>query len=411
VTGGPAPARCAERVQNTRGRQGLCAALLVLAAWPAMAGAADPGRWRAAGHSRLPLAYYQGITSDPDRRLWFDGVFLGLYRTDDRLRERARRDVAIPPGVTATEGYNHIGDITWDAREGGRVLLPLECYYPGRPGGENACGTGSIGVADPTTLDWRYFVKLDPAEIPKAMWAEVSPDGKLLWTSSGGDLLAYRTADVTLARAAPGAAPLRSVRRLAGAVPPTGITGAAFYGRRLLVAGQASTRFQAWSIDVATGSRRLEIERRIVGESEGLDVIDAFGGVLHWLVTPYNPDGSPPTYGPNGNVLLHFRPAHGRPALRLAARPATVRARRRTRLRLRVTAVQDGRAGPVAGAIVRVRGVEARTSARGVARLTVRFARPGRRRATASRPGMRRATTSLRVVSRPGAACGARVAC
>jgi hypothetical protein len=33
------------------------------------------------------------------------------------------------------------------AREGGRILLPLECFYPGRPGGANSCGTGSIGVA------------------------------------------------------------------------------------------------------------------------------------------------------------------------------------------------------------------------------------------------------------------------
>ena len=40
--------------------------------------------------SRIPLPYYQGIASDPDRHVFFDGVFVGLYRTDGRLRERAR---------------------------------------------------------------------------------------------------------------------------------------------------------------------------------------------------------------------------------------------------------------------------------------------------------------------------------
>ena len=77
------------------------------------------------------------------------------------------------------------------------MLLPLECFTPGAPNGGNTCGTGSIGVADPRTLAFRYYVKLDPAEIAKAMWVESSPDGRLLWTSSGSDLLAYRAADVS----------------------------------------------------------------------------------------------------------------------------------------------------------------------------------------------------------------------
>ena len=150
--------------------------------------------------------------------------------------------------MTAREGYNHIGDITWDEREGGRILLPLECYYPGTQPDANTCHTGSIGVADPRTLRWRYSVKLSPGEIPKAMWAEVSPDGRLLWTSAGDDLLAYRVADIR-----PGARTLRAVRRLRGAVPPTGITGAAFYGERLMLAGQRDIDFEVWSVDLATG--------------------------------------------------------------------------------------------------------------------------------------------------------------
>ena len=50
--------------------------------------------------------------------------------------------------------------------EGGRVLLPMECFTPGVG---NTCGTGAFGVADPATLAFRYYVKLDPADIPKAL--------------------------------------------------------------------------------------------------------------------------------------------------------------------------------------------------------------------------------------------------
>jgi hypothetical protein len=368
-------------------------ATVVLAAWfPAAAHAADPGRWRLTGFSRIPYVYYQGVTTDGAGHLFFDGVFAGLYRTDLALREQARDDLVIPPAVTAAQGYNHIGDLTWDR---GRVLLPLECYYPGTPGDANTCHTGSFGVADPRTLAWRYSVELDPAEIPKAMWVERSPDGTLLWTSSGNDLLAYRTADV-----APGAGPIHSVRRLPGAVPPSGITGATFLGGRLFVAGQSGDTFQVWSIDTATGARRLEIERHIAGESEGLVTVRALGGELHWIVTPVDPEGNPPTYGTTSNVLLHFTPASSagtRPRLRLRAQPRIVRAGRRTTVRFRVTA----HGAPVRGARVRFAGHSARTSRGGVARLTVRLRRPGRRTARASRGGFRPATAALFVVRRP----------
>jgi len=255
----------------------------------------------------MPLYYYQGVTADPARNLYFDGIDFGLYRTDAQLRETARNDDVIPPDVTAREGYNHIGDLSWDAAEHGRVLLPLECYYP--PAG-NTCMTGSIGVADPNSLRWRYYVKLDPRYIAKAMWNEVSPDGKLVWTSSEGDLLAYRTADVKAANAAPRGRLLKPARRLSGAVPPTGITGASFYGGRLFVAGQDGDLFQVWSIDLGSGARQLEIERRIVGESEGLATVNALGGVLHWQIQPYNTE-APPTYGVANGTLLHFVPASG----------------------------------------------------------------------------------------------------
>jgi hypothetical protein len=372
----------------------VAAVVLAVAVNVPPAQASDPGRWRATGVSRIPLEYYQGVTSDLQHRLFFDGVFTGLYRADARLRERRRNAAVIPPAVTALEGYNHVGDISWDVRERGRILLPLECFYPGRPEGANSCGTGSIGVADPQTLRWRYYVKLDPAEVPKAMWAEVSPDGRLVWTSAGADLLAYRTSDISLVHAAPGATPIRAVRRLPGAVPPTGITGAAFYGDRLLVAGQADTLFRVWSIDPGSGHRRLEIERAIVGESEGLDVAEVLGGTLHWIVTPVDPAGRPPTYPPPGNTLLHFVSRTPRAQMRVSAAPNRLIAGRRTRVRFTVT----GPHGAVAGATVRFRRQVAPTAATGVSELTVTVPRPGRYVARATRADLRPANRAVQVV-------------
>jgi len=289
----------------------LCACLVAaLTAGPGAAQAQDPGLWAQREATPMPLEYFQGVTHQRGPRLFFAGVFKGLYATDADLRETTRNADAIPPAVAAAEGYNHIGDITYDRAQGGRVLLPLECYVPGRPNGGNTCGTGSFGVADPATLAWRYHVKLDPAEIAKAMWVEVSPNGRLLWTSSGRDLLAYRAADVTAANAAPGAPPIRAVRRLAGAVPPSGITGAVFIGRRLYVAGQGGGPFAVWSIDVRTGARQLEIERPFAGESEGLDfarnVLGHKRRSLYWMVMPFDPAGRPPTFGPGRGALVRF---------------------------------------------------------------------------------------------------------
>jgi hypothetical protein len=184
----------------------------------------------------------------------------------------------------------------------------MECYY--ERFSTRVCKTGSIGVVDPTTLKWQYYVKLDPTEIPKAMWCAVSPDGQLLWTSSGPDLLAYRMSDISRAHAAPNAAPIHSVRRIVGAVPAAGITGAAFYQGRLYLAGQEDRTFSVSSLDLATGDLRLEIVRTIVGESEGLNVMPALGGVLHWTVMPYNTE-TVPTYGVHQGALLTFTPTAG----------------------------------------------------------------------------------------------------
>jgi len=276
---------------------------------PGAAHAADPARWVETGHSPVPLEYFQGVTTDRDGNFYFDGIQVGIYRTDPLLNETARLESGIPVDVYLREGYNHIGDITWDKREGGRVLLPLECFLPFFG---NTCKTGSIGVADPHTLAWRYYVKLDTAFIDKAMWAEVSPNGRLLWTSSGSgdDLLAYRVKDIAPHNAAPDAAPLKPVRVLEGTVPPSGITGAAFWGKRLYLAGQDGGPFRVWSVDLRDGSRRLEIEKAVIGESEGLEFVDALDGRLHWLITPFQTGGRPPTYG-RTSALVHFEPAKG----------------------------------------------------------------------------------------------------
>jgi hypothetical protein len=370
------------------------AALVLAAALAAPAGAraGDPGRWTLTGTTSLPIVYYQGVTVDAARNLFFDGVYVGLYRTTPAFTETARNDDVIPADVSLRERYNHIGDIAWDRREGGRILLPMECYYPGQANGGNPCLNGSIGVADPGTLQWRYYVKLDPAEIPKAMWNEVSPDGSLLWSSSGNDLLAYRSADISRANASPAHAPIRSVRRLRGAVPPSGITGATFVGDRMFVAGQDRQTFQVWSIDLATGARRLEIERQIVGESEGLVTASLKGGTLNWLIQPFNTENRPPTYGPDHATLLSFRPAAGsapsgsgggsgrsaRPSVRLLRRSrATVLRRRGFAAAVRCRSGCTARLRVLRGGRVLARSTKrarptGRRSARKLVRLTAR---------------------------------------
>jgi hypothetical protein len=330
-------------------------ALALAVAISAPASARDPGRWTLTGWSSVPNTYWQGVaTAGPGRPLFFSGLFTGLHRTARSLRQTGSVDPVIPPAVLATEGYNHVGDIGY---QGGRVLLPLECYYPNLPD-PNTCDRGSIGVADPATLAFQYHVKLDPAEIPKAMWVEASPDGELLWTSSGPDLLAYRAADVNAANAAPGGPAIQSVRRLAGAVPPSGVTGAAFHRGRLLLAGAQGTTYQIWSVDLGTGGRRLEVELAgVQGEAEGLAQIPLLGARLHFLVAPL---AASPTFGPTVG-LVHFTTGRwANRGLRVTARATNQRS---LRPRVNVTVRRRGR--PVEGAVVNVAGKRAETNPRG----------------------------------------------
>ena len=169
------------------------------------------------------------------------------------------------------------------------MLLPLECFLPFIG---NSCRTGSIGVADPETLQWRYYVKLDPAFIDKAMWAEASPERQAAVDVERRAQRRQRPArlrhgrDHGRERRARTARCCSPVRVLPNAVPPSGITGAVFYKGRLLLAGQGGGPLPVWSVDLTDGSRQLEIEKTVVGESEGLDIVKALGGKLHWLITP-----------------------------------------------------------------------------------------------------------------------------
>jgi hypothetical protein len=364
----------------------------LLAAGPA--GAAAPDRLRLADARPVPIEYFQGLTHDNAGGRYFDGVTQGVYRTDSALRERARNPAAITLPVATAFGFNHIGDIGFSAALGG-VVLPFECFTPGAPNGGNTCGQGGLGVADPATLLLRYVVPLDTRDIAKAMWAEVSPDGTRVWTSAGPDLVAYRTADVSPANAAAGVR-IRPVARLPGAVPPSGVTGAAFRGGRLLLAGQQTGPLELWSVDVGTGARRREATLRVSGESEGLDVLDDGHGIVHWLVTPFDPRGRPPTYGIGHSELLSFVPAADA-RLRAVVTPARLRAGRATTVSVRVTLRFGGRVHAVRGAGVSAAGRSAHTDARGIARVRVRRSRPGVVRVRATKQRLRAATVPLAV--------------
>jgi hypothetical protein len=338
----------------------------------------------------VPNTYWQGVTTAPGKPFFFDGVFEGLHRTTRGFRQTGSVASAIPVTVKAAEGYNHIGDISYDRAEGGRVLLPLECFTPGGPNGGNTCGTGSIGSADPRTLGFRYYVKLDPSEIAKAMWVETSPDGELLWTSSGPDLLAYRAADVTAANAAPAAPPIHSVRRLAGAVPPSGVTGAAFWRGRLLLAGARGTTYQVWSVNVTTGARRLELElKNVQGEAEGLTQIPLAGGMggrLHFLVAPL---AASPTFGPTVGLLHFVTGDWTNRGLKVRARATRARTNRP-----RVTVTVRRRGKPVEDAVVHVAGARGVTGENGKATVRPRRAVAGTFAALA-RSGSHRGRSNL----------------
>jgi hypothetical protein len=271
------------------------AAVLIAALGASAPSAAAADLWTETGRSLTSVNYWQGITFDAATRTFnFDGPAQGLWRTDAQLTRLAGRSTGIPSAVTSTERWNHLGDLTFDAGGGPRLLVPLECYSP-LASDPNTCHTGGFGVVDPVTLQWRYYVKLDPAQISKAMWVEVSPDGRWVWTSSGTDLLAYDATQISPERAGPGGAPLVAAKRIVGVLRAPSVSGAAFLGDRLYLAFDRGSYVQVLSYPVnpTTGdvgtAWRLEIQRTkssSLYETEGLAVADALGGTLHWQIHP-----------------------------------------------------------------------------------------------------------------------------
>ena len=293
-------------------RAALGLALVVCMAGPAFA---EPKQWEEVGRSTIPLHYYQGMTHDESGNRYFSG-HVGLFRTDPTLKETgANYDVLAE--LHATENYNHIGDLDY---YDGKLYLPLECYYF-VPGQANTCKTASIAIADPETLTIDYYVKLDPAEISKAMWCAVSPDGELLWTQEGNDLLAYDMDDLTAEHAAPTAAPIQAVQKLVNAVPPSGISGTTFVDNKTMFAaggvnedGRDNDGAEIYEIDLHKGTYEFQLKVNFVGEAEGLDddydlkTGDELPGSLHFMVQPYN-DEWYPTNGVTNGTVYHFE--HG----------------------------------------------------------------------------------------------------
>jgi hypothetical protein len=272
--------------------------------------------WQLNSTRTASVAYNQGITFDPTAgNFYLDGVSStsnsALYRTDSALARTGSNTAVIPP---TKEGYNHVGDLSFDSvnvsiTEPGkpRVLLPLECYYPSSSP-SNTCGSGAFGVVDPATLGFLYYVKLWTPQIQKAMWDEISPDGRWIWTSSGTHLLAYNAADVNQQRADNQRARIwggLGGKDLGSVLATADVTGAAFYGGRLFLALNRETSFQVVSYGIGSASDgtpdllsttpTIEItvnKSSSNNESEGLAVTAAFngsnplGGVLHWQMLP-----------------------------------------------------------------------------------------------------------------------------
>ena len=152
--------------------------------------------------------------------------------------------------------------------------------------------------------------------------------------------------------------------------------------------------YQIWSIDTDRGTRRLELETSLCGESEGLDTIHTLGGRLHWLIAPFDP-GCELTYGPSG-ALLHFARRPDRERFQVTV-PAVAEAALPGSFQVTVSVTRGGR--PVRGARVSFAGYRGRTSRNGLATISGRLELPGRFAALA-RKGRRYGLSPLAEVGR-----------
>ena len=342
--------------------------------------AADPGTWVLTSHQSESPNYRQGIASDGAGNVFFDGPFVGVYKMRGG-KEIAANSTAIPQDVQDREQYNHMGDLAFDASQGGRLLLPLESYQPGQAD-SNPSKTGSFAVVDPATLRWSYYVKLDPTEIPKAMMVATDTANGLAWTVTGKDVIAYKLSNITAANAAPTAAPIHSVRRLANVVPD-GLGGIVVLAGRIFFSASAGGVERVTSVDENTGASRTEIEMPGSLEAEGLDTGPYLGGLLHWELV----SGLGPTQ------VYNFVPKGSRLSLRL--NHARVTAKKRTTLTATIRVVAGGKSIPLPGAQLRIAGHSAKANATGKAKLSVKLTR-GSYRAEAFFKGLRTATAKLR---------------
>ena len=209
----------------------------------------------------LPAGYDDGLAADAAGHLLWSGVPDGLYRSNLELRPQLRLRGAIP-GALRSDGFarRRRPGMGHDPAPG-RLLVPLQCAAGAASAG---CPAAGIGVYD-AGLIWRYYVELDRSAITSIDWAQVSPDGSLVWTSSGRDLLFYFALNVE--PAAPEA--LRPVERFAGVLPLTRVTGSAIWRGRLMLAGESEGHLQVWSLDIAQGrpaDPRLELDRPYAGD-------------------------------------------------------------------------------------------------------------------------------------------------
>jgi hypothetical protein len=271
--------------------------------------------WQQGPTTTASPAYNQGITFDQSQgSFYLSGIDSptnsALYRTNRDLTPTGSNLALLPQ---SKEGYNHVGDLSFDSTRR-HLLLPMECYD--QASGGNTCGVGAFGVADPATLGFRYYVNLDSTQIQKAMWDEITPDGKWILTSSGTHLLAYAAAKVNQTTAdmqRAGAIGGITGKDLGAVLPTSGVTGGAFYTdastgtRRLLVSLNQTTYFQVVSYPLGTapdgtptvtGSPRPEISVAASSQSaepEGLSVTGKvsgsypLGGLLHWQMLPSIP--------------------------------------------------------------------------------------------------------------------------
>ena len=291
----------------------LCA-LLALVAWVATAPpapAADPGRWVETGHSPVPARVLPGRHLGPAKQ--------PLLRRPLRrpLPDRPRAQRAGPQRQRDPARRAHA-----------RGLQPHRRHHLGPPRGRPRPAAARVllpvhGNIVPDGLDRRRR----PGHAAVALLREARPG--LHRQGDVGRGVARRQAAVDLERQRQRPARLRHGRHHGGerrarrAAAQAGARCSTARSRRAAsparpstrtgccVAGQRGGPFQVWSIDLADGSRRLEIEktdRRRVRGARHREGARRRAALADHAAPGRRP---PPTYGKT-SALVHFERAKGR---------------------------------------------------------------------------------------------------